>query len=67
MKAELFEVIGKRVGGDGFALKAAKDWFVRKRGGVTDHFSLVCLDGKPGFRIQPNVGVRIDRVEKIFH
>ena len=67
LKRSLFESLRPDLAKHGFSLDAARDRFVRKRGGVTDLFQLVCLDGKPGYRIQPNTGVRIERVEEIFH
>ena len=67
LKAALFESVRRRLATDGFELKTQYDKFIRRHDGVTDHFQLVCKDAKPGYRIQPNVGVRIDRVEEIFH
>ena len=67
LKAALFESVRRQLAGDGFELKAARDKFIRRHNGITDHFQLVCRDAKPGYRIQPNAGVRIDRVEQIFH
>jgi hypothetical protein len=67
LKAVIFATTSPELMKSGFSLKLAKDRFVRKRGEVTDLFQLVCLDGRPGYRIQPNVGVRIERVENIFH
>jgi hypothetical protein len=51
----------------GFSFKLKNNLFIRRRGEVTDQFQLVWLDAKPGYRIQPNVGVRIEQVEDIFH
>jgi hypothetical protein len=67
LKRSLFDLVGAALAKHGFKLKAAKESFVRQHDGETDIFQLVCLDGKPGWRIQPNVGVRIERVEAIFH
>jgi len=67
LKAAIFATISPELMRHGFSLKRAKDRFVRQRDGVTDLFQLVCLDGKPGYRIQPHVGVRIEQVESIFH
>jgi hypothetical protein len=67
LKGLLLESLQKSLSDDGFILKAPKDSFIRRRGGVTDIFQMVCLDGNPGLRIQPNVAVRIERVEDIFH
>ena len=67
LKVALFESVGRQLAVNGFKLKAARDKFVRSYNGITDHFQLVCRDAKPGYLIQPNVGVRIDLVERIFH
>lgn len=67
LKVAIFTALTPELKRYGFSLKPAKDRFVRRRGGVTDLFQLVCLDAKPGYRIQPNVGVRIEQVEEIFH
>jgi hypothetical protein len=67
LKTAVFKSLSPELAKDGFALKGAKDTFLRRHDGVTDIFQLVCLDGKPGYRIQPNVGVRIERVEELFH
>jgi hypothetical protein len=67
LKAAIFAALSPELTKYDFSLKPAQDRFVRRRGEVTDLFQLVCLDGKPGLRIQPNVGVRIERIENIFH
>jgi hypothetical protein len=67
LKSDLFNRLAPGFSADGFKLVAPNDRFEKKSGDVTAIFQLVCLDGKPGYRIQPNVGVRIERVEKIFH
>jgi len=67
LKAALFATLRDQLSGEGFKLKAARDKFVRSHEGHSDFFQLVCLDAKPGWRIQPDVGIRIDRVEEIFH
>jgi hypothetical protein len=67
LKTALFNSLCSELTKHEFSLKAAKDSFVRRRGEVTDLFQLVCLDGKPGYRIQPNTGVRIERIEELFH
>jgi len=67
LKAALFATLRDQLNGEGFKLKAARDTFVRAHEGYSERFMLVCLDGKPGWRIQPNVGIRIERVEEIFH
>lgn len=67
LKAALFESVRQQLVEDGFVLVPARETFIRRRDGITDHFQLVCKDARPGYRIQPNVGVRIDRVEELFH
>lgn len=67
LKSAIFTSLTPELKKHDFSLKRATNSFVRQRGEVTDQFQLVFLDGRPGYRIQPNVGVRIDRVENIFH
>jgi hypothetical protein len=67
LKAALFATLREQLSGEGFTLKPARNTFVRVHEGRSDFFQLVCLDAKPGWRIQPNVGIRIERVEDIFH
>jgi len=67
LKAEFLESVGRELETEGFKLKAAKDSFVRHRSGVSDIFQLVCKDGKPGWKVQPNVAIRLEQVEEIFH
>jgi hypothetical protein len=67
VKKEVLESVFADVSRLGFALKASKDSFIRAANGISDVFQLVFLDGKPGWRIQPNIGVRIEKVEEIFH
>ena len=67
LKQALFQAVAERLAPDGFELDAAKDNLARRRNGITDIFQLTCVDGKPGYRIQPGVAVRIERVEEIFH
>jgi hypothetical protein len=68
LKLDIFESIGEQLSAYGFKLKPPKDSFIRSREGkTTEIFQLVCLDGKPGWRIQPNVALRFEQVEDIFH
>jgi hypothetical protein len=67
LKGVLIEAVRQQMVSVGFKLKAAKDKFIRRHNGITDQFQIVCLDAKPGYRIQPQVGVRVDRIEQIFH
>jgi hypothetical protein len=67
LKTALFESVRKRLATYGFELHLGNHKFVRRHDGITDVFQLPCKDAKPGYRVQPNVGVRIDLVEEIFH
>ena len=64
---EVFEALSPTLKEHNFLLRRSKDRFVRQRGDITDMFQLVCLDAKPGLRIQPHVGVRLEQVENLFH
>jgi len=67
LRTALLEAVRPGLKNNGFILRAKLDSFIRRTDGIADDFQLVFLDGKPGYRIQPNVGVRIERVEEIFH
>jgi hypothetical protein len=67
LEAALFDSLRSRLTSYGFTFNAKKNTFLRPHEGVVDQFQIVCLDASPGLRIQPNVGVRFDRVENIFH
>lgn len=67
LKAALFESVGQRLAEAGFKLDAVRDNFVRRRDGITDILQLTCLEAKLGYRVQPGMAVRIERVEDIFH
>jgi hypothetical protein len=67
LRSALLESIKARVSDDGFVHHKPTHSFRRQRGAAVDKFQLVCLDAKPGWLIQPNVGVRIESVEAIFH
>jgi hypothetical protein len=67
LKTALFESVHAAFKSSGFTFHASSDAFRRRHHGTVDIFQLVCLDGKPGWRVQPNVGVRVNRVEEIFH
>ena len=66
VKTALFKSLRSDLAKHNFSLKATKDTFVRRRGEVTDLFQLVCLDGKPGYRIQPNTGVASSALRNSF-
>jgi hypothetical protein len=67
LKAQLFEALRLKLQGYDFVLDLKHHKFLRKRGDVTDHFRLPCKDASPGYRVQPSIGVRLNRVEEIFH
>jgi len=67
LKTALLESIRVELTGAGFISKTPKETFYRRYNGIVEVFQLVCLDGQSGWRIQPNVGIRIDCVEEIFH
>ena len=67
LKAGLLESLRPVLAKDGFSLNAKRGRFIRKRGDVTDDFTLQCRDGKPGCRVEPDVGVRFEIVEEIYH
>ena len=67
LKAALFGSLARRLTSEGFQLNTPDDNFVRCRDGITDIFQVTCLNAKPGYRVQPGVAVRIERVEEIFH
>jgi hypothetical protein len=67
LKASLFESVSKELVPQGFKLRASKESFIRRRNGASDIFQLTCKDGKPGWKVEPGVAVRVERVEEIFH
>lgn len=71
LKLAVFECLKPSLADQGFKLKAAQNTFRRQHDGVTDMFHLVFLDNKiddrSGWRIQPTVAVRNERIEEIFH
>jgi hypothetical protein len=67
LKRTILYSVGKELNDHGFLLRSSKDSFVRKHDGVNDIFQLVFQGGEFDWCIQPNVGVRIDRIEDIFH
>ena|SRR5690242_19714893 len=67
LRIALLQSIASQLSEEGFILKVEKDRFIRPHQGVVDIFQLVFLDAKDTLRIQPNVSVRIECVENIFH
>lgn len=67
LRRAIFESIAAPLKRDGFELKVSKNTFIRKQDDGLDIFMLVCRDGKPGLRVQPEMGRRIHHVEQIFH
>jgi len=67
LKEMLLELLVPKLSEHGFKRQGSRESFLRQHADRVDVFQLVFLDGKPGWRIQPNVGVRFDNVENIFH
>lgn len=67
LKTALFDALCRQLAKYDFTFKAKVDNFVRQHDGTLEIFQITCLDGKPGYRIQPGVAVRIEQVENIFH
>jgi len=67
LKERLFETLRLKLKSYDFELNLKRHRFNRRRDGVTDVFLLACLDAPPGYRVVPDVGVRLERVENIFH
>lgn len=67
IKKMLLELLVPQLAERGFKRQGSRESFLRKHADRVDVFQLVFLDGKPGWRIQPNAGVRFDTVEDIFH
>jgi hypothetical protein len=71
LKVALLEALQQQVAGEGFKLDMKMSSLTRRRGGVRDSFMVqVKTLGAPkpgGLHAEPEVGVRIDRVEDIFH
>ena len=66
-KTRLLAAVGHGLGDAGYRLKPAKDSFVRRLDDASWNYQLVFLDSGTGWRVQPSVGIRIERVEDIFH
>ncbi len=67
LKAQLFDALRLKLQNHDFTLDLKHHRFLRKRGEVTDVYILICLDNQPGYRIEPDMSVRLERVEAIFH
>ena len=67
LKKLLLTAVASRLNDVGFKLKSAKDSFVRDVDASSYIYQLLFLDSKMGWRIQPSVAVRLERVEEIFH
>jgi hypothetical protein len=67
LKRAIFDAVDSRISQYGFTLKRSKERFERKRDGIRDLFQLVCPNDIPGYRIHPDVGMRFEIVEEIFH
>lgn len=67
LKKRLLMAVGDGLGAAEYQPKPVKDSFIRKHEAASWIYQLVFLDSEIGWRIQPSVGVRIERVEDIFH
>ncbi len=68
LKVQMFEALDQSLSKEGFKLNASRGAFIRKRTPeLSDIFQLVCPLGSPGWRVQPDVGVRIETIENIYH
>ncbi len=67
LKAGILESLRPELAMHGFSLNVKHGRFLRRRGDVTDELQLQCRDGYPGCRVEPDVGVRFECVEEIFH
>jgi len=68
LKYQLFDAIHEKLSRHQFKLIASKGLLIRRRdAGVSDFFQLVCPLGYPGWLVIPSFGIRIERVEEIFH
>ncbi len=67
LKKLLLATVGDGLDAAEYQLKLMKDSFIRKHEATSWIYQLVFLENGIGWRIQPSVGVRIERVEEIFH
>ena len=68
LKKQLFESLRQDFGNEGFKLVLAKGTYTRRSPGMAHIFYLVSRMFQPsGWGIRPEVGIRIDPVEEIFH
>ncbi len=67
LKRLLLRSVGDAFGAAGYQPKPVKDSFICKHESAGSIYQLVFLKNGNGWRIQPSVGVRVDRVEEIFH
>ena len=67
LKKLLLVAVGDELSASGYQPKPAKHGFVRKQEAAVWIYQLVFLENGIGWRIQPSVGIRIERVEEIFH
>lgn len=68
LKLQLFEEIHNNIKNRGFKLNVTKGMYTHQpTKGVTELFMLVCPHGATGWRVHPDVGIRFDVVEDIFH
>lgn len=67
IKEAFYENFAPLLAAQGFSKPLSKDIFTRKREGRKDGFQLIWLDAKEGYFVCPDAGIRIEKVEAIFH
>lgn len=67
LKRQVFEAIRQDLADEGFKSIVAKGIFTRRNAGIAHVFQLVTHTFRPGWAIHPEVGIRIDVIEDIFH
>src|ERR1700683_5806036 len=60
--------VSRQLAKEDFELRPGSYDFIRRRGGIIDRFGFnVKVQRMDGYRIEPGIGVRMERVEEIFH
>lgn len=67
LKEALYSALSPQLQKTGFSQTKGSDRYVREHDDSIDTLQLVWLDHGDGWRIQPNAGIRYERVENIFH
>ena len=69
LRPQLLETLNTDLAIHGFRLQKRQDRFIRafKNAGISHFFILLFLSSEHGYRIFPQVAIRLDAVETIFH